>query len=169
MAGLLLAMPKYLSHYRCRNPRISSSTWLFVGFLLFCFVCGVFFLGFLFVWLVCFGVFLTLSPQSSHFWQKYPDGTLQLCPFLELFFPHPPAGFCCFGASPISIHVNWSKIPRAFCKHLQQQFLSPLQSSSSSFLSSAPASHVDLIIPLQKLLMSNLDNHLLFTGVQQTF
>lgn len=161
MAGLLLAMPKYLSHCSCRNARISSSTlvngWVFVVFV----VCGFFLLGFLFVWLVCFGIFLPLFPQSSRFWQKCSNGTWQLW---SCFPPGPPAGFCCFGASLISIHVNWSKIPRAFCKRPQQQFLSPLQ-SSSLFLSSAPASHVDLIIPLQKLLMSSLDNHLPFTGV----
>lgn len=132
-----------------RNATISSSAWWFGGFFLFCFVVCGFFQFFFFFWLVCCGIFLTLFRQSSHLWQKCPDGILQLCPFLELFSSIPPAGFCCFGASPISLHMSWSKTSRAFCKHLQQQFLSPLQ-SSSLFLSSAPASHVDLIYPLAK-------------------
>lgn len=94
MSGLLLVIPKYLSYCSYRNAGVSSSTrsFIFGGVLLFCFVVVCGFLGFLFVCLVSFGTFLVLFPQtwSSHFLQKWPNGSLQLCPFLELISPSVP-------------------------------------------------------------------------------
>lgn len=131
MAGLLLAIPKYVSYCSCRNAGVSSSlcSFIFGGVLLFCFVVFCGFLGFLFVWLVCFGIFLTLFPQtslcwSSHFLQKWPNGSLQLCPFLELF----SAGVPCSSEQTSRILVH----PPSISMWTGQNFPEPSANTFSS-------------------------------------
>lgn len=145
MAGLLLAIPKYVSYCSCRNAGVSSSlcSFIFGGVLLFCFVVVCGFLGFLFLWLVCFGIFLTLFPQtslcwSSHFLQKWPNGSLQLCPFLELF----SAGVPCSSEQTSRILVH----PPSVSMWTGQNFPEPSANTFSSnfwaLLSPPPCSYL---------------------------